>query len=200
MIQPQQLIAHEFPSGLWFFDSQMRFGFSRLGSDQATAKNLGYDCGGIARAIDAKVRELVGSQTLGMKGTEAGFVAKKRPACHGHAAREKDVNGGIEPDDRYGGVTKEFGSPRLGVGAAAQSKNRRLLELSGAADRSPQLLGFELAKCGLAMTLEKLGNGYACGVFDALVKIDEVPAELTCQAGADRAFTCAHETGQAYYL
>jgi hypothetical protein len=27
-----------------------------------------------------------------------------------------------------------------------------------------------------------------------------VPAELTCQAGADRAFTCAHETGQAYYL
>ena len=178
----------------------MRFGLSSLGSDQASAKNLGYDCGGIARAIDAKVRELVGRQALGMKGTEAGFVAKKRPARHGHAAREKDVNGSIEPDDRYGGVTKEFGSAVLGVSAAAESKNRRLLEFSGAADRSAQLLGFELAKCRLAMTFEKLGNGYTCGFFDALVKIDEVPAELTCQAGTDRAFTCTHETGQAYYL
>jgi len=50
------------------------------------------------------------------------------------------------------------------------------------------------------MTFKKLGNGYTGRVFDALVQIDEVPAELTCQAGADRAFTCTHEAGQAYYL
>ena len=175
----------------------MRFGLSSLGSDQATAKNLGYHCGGIARAIDAKVRELVGRQALGMKGTEAGFVAKKRPARHCHAAREKDVNGSIEPNDRYGGVTKEFGGTGLGVGAAAESKNRRLLEFSGAADRSAQLLGFELAKCGFAVALEKFGDGYAGGVLDAPIKVNEVPAQLTGQAGADRAFTCAHETGQA---
>src|SRR6516165_127643 len=144
----------------------MRFGLSGLRSHQPAAKNLGCDGCRIARAIDAKIRELVGRKTLGVKGAEAGFVAKKGPARHGHAAREKHVDGGVEPDDRYAGVAEKFGRAGLGVGAAAKSKNRGLLELRGAANRRAQLLGFELAKCGFAVALEKFGDGYAGGVLD----------------------------------
>jgi hypothetical protein len=175
----------------------MRFGLSGLRSHEATAKNLGDDGGRIAGAIDAKVRELVGRQTLSVKGAKAGFVAKKRPARHGHAAREKHVDGGIEPNDRYAGVTKKLGSAGLGVRAAAKSKNRWLPELRGAANRRAQLLGFVLTKSGFAMPLEEFGDGYAGGVLDALIEIDEVPAQLTSQAGANRAFARTHETGQA---
>ena len=98
----------------------MRFGLSGWRSHQAAAKNLGCDGCRIARAVDAEIRELVGRQTLGVKGAEAGFVAKKRPARHGHAAREKHVDVGIEPDDRYAGVTKKLGSAGLGLGTAAE--------------------------------------------------------------------------------
>jgi hypothetical protein len=50
------------------------------------------------------------------------------------------------------------------------------------------------------MTLEKFGDGNAGDLLNALIKIDEVPAQLTGQTGANRAFACAHETGQANNL
>jgi len=179
----------------------MRFGVCGcLNSDEAPPKNFSDHGGRIARAINAKIRELVGGQALGVEGTEAGLVAEKGPARHGHAAREKYVDGGVQPDDGYAEVAQEFGSARLGVRAATEGKNRRFFELGGATDRSAQLLRFQLAKRGFAMALKEFRDAYTGCLFDAFVQIDEMPAELAGQAGADRAFARAHETSQANHL
>ena len=132
-----------------------------------------------------------------MKRAEAGFIAKKRATRHGGAAREKNVDGSIEPDHRDARAVEKFGSALLGVGAAAESKDSGLVKLDGTAEGRTQLLSFKLAKGGLTMSLEKFRDGDASGFLDALVEVNETPAELLGKASADRAFARTHETGEA---
>ena len=71
------------------------------------------------------------------------------------------------------------------------------MKLYGATEGCAQLVGFQLAKRSLTVAFKKFGDGDAASFLNALVKIDEAPAELAGEASADSAFTRAHETGEA---
>lgn len=131
-----------------------------------------------------------------MKRTKAGFIAEKRPAGHGHATREKNVDGSVQPDDRDTGIAKKFGSARLRVGSATESDDGGFMELHGAPQRGTQLFRFQLTKSRLAVALEKFGDGDSSGLLNAFVQVDKAPAELATEASANGAFTRAHETGE----
>src|SRR5579883_3489401 len=164
--------------------------------DDAAAKNFGDDLRRLAGAIDAKIGQLIGRQALRMELAEARFVAKERAAGHCHAAGEQNFDGRIEPEDGHGGGAKKFGAALLGVRAAAESENRAFAKFSGAAEGSAKLIGFELAKGRLAVTLEKLRDGDASGGFNAVIEVDKAPAKLAGQQSADSGLAGTHESGE----
>src|SRR5579885_2276317 len=164
--------------------------------DDAASKNFGDDLRRLAGAIDAKIGQLIGRQALGMELAEARFVAKERAAGHCHAAGEQNFDRRIEPKDRYSGGAKKFGAALLGVRAAAESENRAFAKFSGAAESSAKLIGFELAKGRLAVTLEKLRDGDASCGFDAVIEVDKAPAKLASQQSADGGLAGTHESGK----
>jgi hypothetical protein len=57
------------------------------------------------------------------------------------------------------------------------------------------LVRFQLSKSEFTVALEKFGDRDARGLFDALVEIDEVPAELASETSAYCTFARAHKTG-----
>ena len=167
----------------------MRFEIGGRGAGYAAAKYFGDDDGGITGAVNAKIGQLVRNDPLRVKSAEAGFIAEKRAAGHGHAAGEKDLDAGVEPDHWNPGIAEKFGSTRLGISAAAKREDSWLLLFDGAAEGGPKFVGFQLAEGGFAVAFEKLRNGDACGGFNALVEIHEPPAELASETRADGAFT-----------
>ena len=181
--------------GLRFVDDEVRFAGAT--GDDVEAENFGDDAGGFAGAVDAMVGELVGRQALRMERAEAGFVAEERAAGHGHAAREEDFDGSVEPDHGHACGAKKFGSALLGVGAAAERENDGFFEFEDAAERGAELVGFDLAKGGFAETLEHFSDAHVGGGFDAVVEIDEAPGELAREECADGGFAGAHEAGEA---
>jgi len=166
-------------------------------TQDAAAENFGDNGSGIAGAVDAEIGELVGGEALGVQRAEAGFVAEQRAAGHGHATSKENFYGSVEPDHGDAGVAQKFRSARLGIGAAAESKDCGFTELDGSTESGAQLISFELAEGRFAVAFEKFRNGNAGGGFDTLVKIDEAPAELTRQTSAHSAFAGAHEAGEA---
>jgi hypothetical protein len=175
----------------------MRFEIGSRGACNAAAKNFGDDHGSVAGTVHAKIGKLVRNDALGVKRAEAGFIAEKRPAGHGHAAREQDFDAGVEPDDRDTRVAEKFGSAGLRVGAAAESEDGGFLLFDGAADGGAEFIGFQLTEGGLAVAFEKLRDGDPGAGFDSFVEIHKAPAELASEARADRAFAGAHESGEA---
>src|SRR5208337_141089 len=152
---------------------------------------------GVAGTIDAKIGELIGREALGVERAKAGFVAEEGSSGHGRAAGEKDFDGSIEPDDGDAGVAEEFRCAGLGIGAATEGDDGGLKAFDGAAQGQAKLIGFQLAESGFAMALEEFRNGNAGNFLDFFVEINETPAELFGEAGANRAFAGSHETGEA---
>ncbi len=124
----------------------------------AATENFGNHDGRIAGTVDAKIGELVGRQTLCMKRAEAGFIAKQGTTGHGHAAREQDVDGSVQPDDWNASVAEKFGSAGLGVGASTEGENGGFVKLDGAAEGGAQLVGFQLPESGLTVAFEEFAE------------------------------------------
>ena len=160
------------------------------------AQNFGHHMSRLAGAVDAMVGELVRRKTLREKAAETGFIAEKRAAGHGHTTGEQDVCRRIEPKNGDTRAAEKLGAAGLGVGAATESDDGAFLEFGGATDHRAELVGFELAKGGLPVPLEKLRNGDAARLFDAVIQIDEAPGELTGKEHADGGFAGAHESGE----
>ena len=161
----------------------MRFVSAR--SNNAEAQNFREHLSWFAGAVHAMVRELIGGQALSVERSEAGLVAKKRTAGHGHAAREENFDRGIEPEHRSTRSAKKFRAARLGVGAAAEGDHRAFLVLGHAAQGSAELIGFQLAEGRLTEAFEYFGDSEAGGFFDAIVEIDETPGELASEERAN---------------
>jgi len=166
----------------------MRLQIGGWDAGNAAAENFGDNGGRIAGTVDAKIGKLIGNDPLRMKRAEAGFIAEERAAGHRHAAGKQDFNTGVEPDDGDAGVAEKFGSAGLRVGATAEGKDGGFLLFHGAAEGGAELVGFELAEGGLAVTFEKLRDSDAGGGFNTFVKIYKAPAELASETRADRAF------------
>jgi hypothetical protein len=176
---------------------KMRFEIGRRNARNPAAKNFRHDDGGIPGTIHAKIGKLVRNDALRVERPEAGFIAKQRAACHGHAAGQQNLDGRIQPNHGNARIAEKFGGACLRVGAAPKSEHSGLLLFHGAAERGAQFISFQLAKRGLAVTFEKLRDGNPRGGFNAFVEIHEAPAELAGQSRADGAFAGAHKPGQA---
>jgi hypothetical protein len=135
-------------SGERFLNDEMRLVSAR--SNNAEAEDLRNDFGGFAGAVHALVGKLVGREPLCVERAEASFVAKKGPACHGHAAGKKNLHRGIEPKNGYALRTEKLGAARLRIGPPAKGEDGSFLELGGAAKRGAKLVGFKLAEIGFA--------------------------------------------------
>jgi hypothetical protein len=159
-------------------------------------QDVGNDERGIRGAVYPIIGELIGGYALRMQRAEACFIAEKWPAGHGHAAREKGIDRGIKPDDGDTLRAKKFGSALLRVSSAAEREHGGFFHLGGAAEDGAKLLGFEHAKSGFAVALEKLGDTQARGLFDAVVEIDKAPGELAREKRAYGGLAGAHESGE----
>lgn len=131
-----------------------------------------------------------------MKRAKAGLIPEQRPARHGHAARKQNFDGSVQPNHRNAGIAQEFRGTGLRIGATAESENGGFVKFHGATEGGAQLIGFELAEGRFTVAFEKSRDGNAGSFFNALIEVDETPAELTSQACADGAFTRTHETGE----
>src|SRR5580704_12329841 len=135
-----------------------------------------------------------------MKSAKAALVAEKRPAGHGHAAREQDFDRRIQPDHRHACCTQKFRSADLRIGAAAKSEHDRFVKFENAPESCAQLVGLDLAKSRLAKALEDFGDAQPGSFFNAIVQVDKAPGQLTGKQRADGSFAGAHEAGEAEHL
>jgi hypothetical protein len=169
-------------------------------SNNAAAEDFSDNLRGLTGTVDTIVSKLIRGKTLRMESAEAGFVTKERAAGHGHAAREQDFDGRIEPEDGGTGGAEKLRAAGLGIGAPTESEDRAFLEFGSAAESRAELIGFHLAESRFAEALENLRNGEASRFFDALVKIDETPGELASQESSDGGFAGTHEAGETQEL
>src|SRR5216684_5187636 len=182
-------------SGKGFLNHQMR-GVS-TGCNNTAAQDFRDNLSGFAGTVHAVVGELIGRETLGVERAEAGFIAEKGTAGHGHASREQNFDGRIQPQNRGAGSAQEFGAARLRVGAAAKGENGAFFHLCGAAEGCAELIRFDLAESRFAEAFENFGNREAGGGFDALIEIDKAPGELPCEERANGGFAGTHKAGKA---
>src|SRR5215472_5181586 len=173
----------------------MRTGSTR--GNNAEPQNLCDDFGRFAGAVHAAVGGLIRRQALGIERAKTGFVAEERPAGHGHAAGKQNFDGAIEPQDGCAGGTQKVRATRLGVCSPTKGEHCAFSEFGGAAQCGAKLVGFELAKKGLAEALEDLRNAKAGGFLDTVVEIDKAPCELPGKERANSALPGAHESGEA---
>ena len=182
-------------SGKGFLNHEMRHVSTRC--NNAAAQDFCDNLGWFAGAVHAVVGKLIGRKTLGVKSAEAGFVAEKRTAGHGHAARKKNFDWRIQPQNGSAGSAQKIGAAWLRVSAAAEGENRAFFELRSAPERSAELVCFDLAEREFTEAFEYLGNGETCGSFDAVIEIDKAPGEVPREERANGGFAGTHETGQA---
>jgi len=165
--------------------------------NNAAAQDFRDNLGWFAGAVHAVVGKLIGREALGVESAEAGFVAEKRTAGHGHTARKENFDGRIQPQDGSAGSAQKIGAARLRVSAAAEGENGAFFQLHGAAERSAELVRFDLAESEFAEAFEYLGNGETGGSFDAVIEIDKVPGEVLREERANGGLAGTHKTGQA---
>src|SRR6266576_3285452 len=150
-------------------------------SNNAEAQDLRHNFGGFTGAFHPMVGKLVGGQALGVKRAETGLVSEQRPAGHGQAPGEQNLDGGIEPKNGDTGRAQKLGAAGLRVGAATERQDRSLLKLASAADCRAKLVRFELAEECLA---------------EALVEIDKAPRELPREERTNGSLAGTHEAGE----
>ena len=170
------------------------------GGNYSAAEDFGNDARGFSGAVDAMVGLLIRRETLRVERAEAGLIAEERAAGHGHAAGEQNVEGGVEPDDGDAGGAKKFGRAGLRVCSAAEREDQRLPVFDGTAESGAELIGFDLAKRGLAEAFENFRDAKASGFFNPMIEIDKAPGELAGQQRADGGFAGTHEAGEAKHL
>lgn len=185
----------QFSSELRFFDGQGRRKFVGWNACDSPAKNFGDHGGGVSRAIDTKIGELIGGEAKGVERAKTDFVAEQRATRHSHATGKKHFDGGVQPDDGDPRIAKKFRGAGLRVGASAKSEDGGFVELDSAAERGTQLIGFQLTESKFAVAFEEFRDGDAGCLLDAFVEIDEVPTKLAGESSAHGAFACTHETG-----
>jgi len=183
-------------SGARLFDKEMRIGIGLR--KYAEPENIGDDDRRIATAVDAKIGQLIGRETLRVQRAKAGFVAKQRTSGHGHATREQSLDRRIEPDDRNVLRTQKFRRTMLRIGASTQRQHDRFTKFKRAPERAAQLRRFEHAKRRFAMTLEEFRDARARRRFDQVVEIHKPPGKLPRQQCADSGLARAHEAGQCH--
>src|SRR5260370_37027707 len=92
--------------------------------NNAAAQNFGDHLRGFAGAIHAVIGKLVRREPLRVKLAKAAFVAEERPPGHGHAAREQNFHGRIEPENGSPRGTKKFWREALRAGATRDAEER----------------------------------------------------------------------------
>src|SRR5260370_31035512 len=157
-----------------FLNQRMR-GVS-TGCNNAPAQNFRHDLRGFAGAVHAIIGKLIGRETLRVERAEAGFVAEKRAAGHGHASREQNFDGGIQPQNRDGGSAQKIWAAWLRIGAAAEGQNSAFSQLRGAAERGAKLIRFDLAESRFAEAFENFRHREARRSSDAVIEIDKAPS------------------------
>src|SRR5215472_13885943 len=167
------------------------------GCNNAAAQNLGDHLGGFGGTVHAVISKLIRSEALRVEFAEAGFVTKERAAGHGHAAREQNFQGRIEPKHNGPCGAEKFRAAGLRVGAAAQGDDGAFLKLGSTAERGAELVRLDLAESELAEALENLRDGEAGGRLNALVEINKAPSELAGEERTDGGLAGAHEPSQA---
>src|SRR6266478_464001 len=120
-------------SGFRLFDHEVSI--PGASGSNSSAQNFGNHAGWFSGTVYAVVGLLIGRQALRVKGAKAGLVAKQRTAAHGHAARQQDIKGGVQPDDGNAGRAKKLRRASLGVGSAAKREDHEFLVFEGAAER-----------------------------------------------------------------
>src|SRR5216683_8298584 len=148
------------------------------GCNNAAAQNFGDHLRGFAGAVHAVIGKLVRREPLRVKLAKAAFVAEERPAGHGHAAREQNFHGRIEPEHRSPSGTEKFGAAGLRVGTAAEREDRTFFVLGSTTEGGAELVRLDLAERGLAKAFENLRDGEASGLLNALIEIDKAPGQL----------------------
>jgi len=165
--------------------------------NNAAAQDFRDNLGWFAGAVHAVVGKLIGREALGVESAEAGFVAEKRTAGHGHAARKENFDGRIQPQNGSSSGAQKIGAALLRVSAATEGENRTFFQLHGAAERGAELVRLDLAESEFAKAFEYLRNGEARGSLDEVIEIDKVPGELPREERANGGFAGTHKTGQA---
>ncbi len=165
--------------------------------NNAAAQDFRDNLGWFAGAVHPVVSKLIRRKTLRVESAEAGFVAEKRTAGHGHTARQENFDGRIQPQNGSSGSAQKIGAALLRVSAATEGENGAFFELRSATERSAELVRFDLAESEFAESFENLGNGEAGGSFNAVIEIDKMPGEVPREEGANGGFAGTHKTGQA---
>jgi len=96
--------------------------------ENAETQDVGYDERRFACTVHAIIGELVRGHALRVQFAEAGFIAEKWAAGHGHAAREQDFDWRIEPDDRHPLGSQKIRCAGLRISAAAESQHCRFTQ------------------------------------------------------------------------
>ena len=171
-------------SGLPLFYQEMSVGVGA--GEDAKAQDVGDDKRRFAGAVHTVVGELVGRKPLRVEGAKAGFIAKKRPAGHGHTAREQNFNWRIKPDDGDALCPQKFGRTRLSVSAPAEREYSRFAQFERSTECCAKLRGFEQAERSFTVALEEFRDAQTGSVFDAVIEVDKSPGKL---AGELRAYS-----------
>src|SRR5579859_1200820 len=165
-------------------------------SEQAKTQNFRYNGGGVAGAVHPEIGKLIGGDALRIERAKTGFVTKKRPAGHGHAARKKRFDGSVQPNDGNSLCAQKFRRALLSVGSTAERENHGLSCFIGAAEYGAQLLGFESTKRGFAKAFKKFRDAKAVCFLDAIIEIDESPGKLTREQSANGCLAGTHESSK----
>ena len=163
------------------------------GCNNAAAQNFRDNLGWLAGTVHAVVGKLIGRETQGVERAKAGFVTEKRTPGHGHASRQQNFDGRIQPQNGNAGSTQKVGAAWLRVSAAAKGENRAFFQLRSAAQSSTELIRFHLPESRFTEAIEDLGNREAGGSLDAVIEINKAPGELAGQERADGGFAGAHK-------
>jgi hypothetical protein len=186
------------PLGLRLFDHEMCL--RAAARNDASSENLGDHASRIRGTIDPVIRQLVGRQTLGVECPKTRFVAEQGTSGHGHAPREQNFHGRIQPDHRHARGTEKFGCSGLRVSATAQREYDGFPVLENSAECESHLIGLNLAEFKFTVALKDLRDPQTGGRFDAVVKIDKTPGQLPGKQSANGGFAGAHKTGKAKHL
>src|SRR5438552_16905898 len=113
------------------------------GSNNPAPQNFRDNLGWLAGTVHAVVGKLIGRETQGVQRAKAGFVTEKRTPGHGHASRQHNFDGRIQPQNRNAGSTQKIGAAWLRVSAVAKGESRAFFQLRSAARSEERRVGKE---------------------------------------------------------
>lgn len=146
--------------------------------EETEMKDFRDDESGIGGAVHAVIGELVGRNALCMELAKTGFIAKKRPAGHSHAAREERFDGRVEPNDGNILRAEKFRSALLRVSSTAEGEYNRFFGFRCAAKNDAELFRLKRAEGRFTKAFEELRDAKSGRFLDTLVEVNKTPGEL----------------------